>query len=104
MKEIDFYKQIKEILPCAYRIFKDEQVLPFSVYYLDESNDKYADNINFLKKGKYNLEVYSQIKNKKLETQIENLFLKNETTYKKTESFLEDEKMYEVLYEFEMEV
>ena len=49
-----------------------------------------------------NLELYTDSKDFALEQQVEQVLRTAEFTWNKTEDYLEDEEMYEVLYEMEV--
>ena len=49
-----------------------------------------------------NIELYSDIKDWDNEKKVEDILEKYGIAYQKTESYLESEKMYEVLYEMEV--
>ena len=50
------------------------------------------------------IELYSDSKDPALENRVEDVFDKNEIFYNKSEVWIESEKLYEILYTFEMEV
>ena len=98
-KIIELIKGICEAqcMPYAYDHFDSEQKLPFCAYHYVESNNFNADNKIALRKGQFNVELYTQKKTPALEKLFEDKFDEVNAPYRKYESFLNDEKMYEVL-------
>ena len=56
----------------------------------------------YFKVRQLDVELYTDVKNPALEERLEQLFDEAGIVYAKMESFLESEKMYEVLYETEV--
>lgn len=98
----DVANMIKEIgLPYTYYSFPEEQApnLPYLIFYYPNNNDMSADNINYVPISQLNIELYSNNKNFDLEEQVEAVLTNYGFYYSKTESYLNSEHMYEVLYE-----
>lgn len=93
-------------IPFAYDHFAEGESPepPFLCYLLPESNNFSADGKVYLKVTVVNLELYTDSKNPDTEKQIEDMLDKYSIYYKKTEVWIESEKLYEVLYTFETEV
>ena len=75
---------------------------PFLVWRIPESDNFAADGITYVKIDVLNIELYSDIKDWDNEKKVEDILEKYGIAYRKTESYLESEKMYEVLYEMEV--
>lgn len=105
MTEQEVYQMVKSIgFPVAYHHFEEGQSpdLPFLVYLYPESNNFSADGIVYQKITELDIELYTDKKNLNAEKKIETVLKKNGFFYNKTETYLDTEKMYEVLYEMEV--
>lgn len=58
-----------------------------------------ADNIVYASFPEVNVELYTDKKSPKLEKRIEKVFTDHEVFFLKSETWIESEHMYEVLYE-----
>ena len=98
---------IREIgLPFAYHHFAegDSPTPPFLIYLLPQSHHFGADGKVYHKIEEVRLEVYTDYKSVELEQKVETVLEKHGIFYAKSEVWIESEKLYEVLYTFEMEV
>lgn len=88
-------------LPYAYYSFPEKQApkLPYIVFYYPNSDDFSADNSNYVPISQLNIELYSKDKNFALEKSVEDVLKANEIFYDKSETYINSENMYEVLYE-----
>lgn len=105
MTEQEVYQMVKSIgFPVAYHHFEEGQSpdLPFLVYLYPESNNFSADGIVYQKITELDIELYTDKKDLNAEKKIETVLKKNGFFYSKTETYLDTEKMYEVLYEMEV--
>lgn len=93
-------------LPFAYHHYAEGEAIdpPFMVYLLPGSDNFSADGRVYYKKEEVNLELYTDKKDMSLEERIEEILDSHDIFYNKSETWIESEKLYEVLYEFEMEV
>ena len=93
-------------LPFAYHHFAEGESPdpPFLLYLYPESSNHGADNIVYAKGTTVYLELYTDLKDPQLETQIESTLEEYGIYWKKSEVWIESESLYEVLYSFEMEV
>ncbi|MBO6269287.1 MAG: hypothetical protein J6N19_09140 [Clostridium sp.] len=91
-------------LPFAYNQFDNDtpQVPPFICFLYDDSNDLKADNINYSKIRGLSIELYTNIKDFALEQLIEQTLTANELPYFRSETWLESEKMYMIVYDTEI--
>lgn len=87
-----------------YHHFETEDAIdpPFIVWYMLDSNNIKADGKVYCKSGRMNVELYTDQKDFDLEQRVEDIFDLYGIMYEKTESYLDDEMMYEVLYEMEV--
>lgn len=91
-------------LPNAYYQFPDStpQVLPFIVFYYEDSSDLYADCKNYQRITELTIEFYSETKDFFTEALIEDALATASLTYRKSEQFIDSEKMHETVYEMEV--
>jgi hypothetical protein len=59
----------------------------------------FADNVVWQKVDELNIELYTDKKDPDIESKIESILTAHELPYEKSEVWIEDEKMYEVLYQ-----
>ncbi|HEM4925445.1 TPA: hypothetical protein U1160_002115 [Streptococcus suis] len=92
-------------IPYAYHHFAESQSPkpPFAVYLLPNTNHFKADGKIHFKVSVVHLEIYTDKKDLLLERQVEQVLDRNDIIYEKSEVWIESEKLYEVLYLFEME-
>ena len=89
-------------VPFAYDHFAEGESPdpPFICYLLPQSDNFSADGKVYLKVSSVNIELYTDSK----ELDVEQMLDTHGIFYDKTEVWIESEKLYEVLYSFEMEV
>lgn len=100
-------KMLKDTgLPFAYDHFTEGEAVdpPFICYLLPGSHNFAADGKVYHKVSIVHLELYTDEKNPSLEQVVEDVLDSGEVFYDKTEVWIGSEKLYEVLYTFEMEV
>ena len=73
---------------------------PFMVYLFPKNKHFGADGVVFYKNTQIDLELYTDKKDLKLEEKIEEILDREEIYYEKSEVWIESERLYEVLYEF----
>ena len=98
---------LKEIgIPFAYSHFAEGESPepPFMCYLLPTSDNFSADGRVYHKLSSVHFEVYTDKKDRALENRVEDVFDKNNIFYNKSEVWINSEKLYEVIYSFEMEV
>lgn len=76
--------------------------LPYIVFYFPNDNSFVADSKVFQKIAHLNVELYTNEKDFDIEAQLEQVLDQNGFVYTRAESYLDSEKMYEVLYEMEV--
>ena len=93
-------------IPFAYDHFAegDSPDPPFLCYLLPGSHNFSADGKVYYKIGRVNLELYTDRKDPEVEQKLEDALDAASIFYNKTEVWIDSEKLYEVLYQFEMEV
>ena len=93
-------------IPFAYHHFAEGESPepPFICYLLPGSNNFSADGKVYYKINEVHIELYTDLKDLAVEQQLEDVLDEHGIFYNKFETWIESEKLYEVLYTFEMEV
>ena len=93
-------------LPFAYDHFAEGESPepPFICYLIPGSDNFAADGKVYVKINEFHIELYTDCKNPALENSVEAVIDSHSLFYNKSEVWIESEKLYEVLYTFEMEV
>ena len=93
-------------IPFAYHHFAEGESPepPFICYLLPGSNNFSADGKVYYKINEVHIELYTDLKDLAVEQQLEDVLDEQGIFYNKSETWIESEKLYEVLYTFEMEV
>ena len=93
-------------IPFAYSHFAEGESPepPFMCYLLPTSDNFSADGRVYHKLSSVHFEVYTDKKDRALENRVEDVFDKNNIFYNKSEVWINSEKLYEVIYSFELEV
>ena len=93
-------------IPFAYHHFAEGESPepPFICYLLPGSNNFSADGKVYYKINEVHIELYTDLKDLAVEQQSEEVLDEHGIFYNKSETWIESEKLYEVLYTFEMEV
>ena len=93
-------------MPYAYDHFAEGESPdpPFVCYLLPGSDNFSADGKVYYKINEVHIELYTDLKNPDLEQKLEDILDEASIFYNKTEVWIDSEKLYEVLYTFEMEV
>ena len=97
---------IKEMgIPFAYDHFAEGESPdpPFICYLLPGSDNFAADGRVYLKVNEVHIELYTDLKDLSVEQKVESVLDSHGIFYDRLETWIESEKMYEVLYSFEME-
>lgn len=105
MTEKEVYQMVKSVgLPAAYHHFEEGKSPdpPFLVYFYPGTNNFSADGTVYQGVNQLDIELYTDIKDLEAEKSVEAVLKKHGFFYEKTETYLESEKMYEVLFETEV--
>jgi hypothetical protein len=89
-------------VPVARNAFLKQQAPPYIVYVFSHSDNFTADSKVYLKRDNYQIELYTEKKDIALEDKLEGIFDEYGLVYDKTETYLESEKLIEVLYEIQL--
>ena len=92
-------------IPFAYDHFAESEAPepPFICYLLPDSDNFSADGRVYYKINEIHIELYTDCKDLSAEQKVEAVLDGYGIFYEKTEVWIESEKLYEVLYSFEME-
>ena len=92
-------------IPFAYDHFAEGEALepPFICFLLPGTDNFSADGIVYFKINEVHIELYTDVKSPVIENKVEAVLDKHGIFYNKTETWIEDEKLYEVLFSFELE-
>ena len=90
--------------PFAYDHFAEGEAVdpPFITFLIPASGNFSADGAVYLKVDVVHIELYTDEKNPVTEERVESVLDRHGVFYDKTEVWIESEKLYEVLYSFEM--
>ncbi|MDO5018814.1 MAG: hypothetical protein Q4E02_05880 [Lagierella massiliensis] len=93
-------------LPYAYSHFAkgESPKPPFLVYLFPKNRHFGADGVVYYKNTEVDLEVYTDKKDLALERKIEGILDREQIYYEKSEVWIESERLYEVLYEFTIDL
>ena len=103
------YEEVDQLMdsigiPCAYRSFpkSTDKSTPYLDYYYEGYDDFFADNKNYQKIAELRIELYTDAKDEDSEAQVEEVLDQAEITYAKEEIYIEDEELFEIIYESEV--
>lgn len=84
---------------CYYQFTNNTKIAPpFVAYYYNGSEDLIADNINYCKVNGLIIELYTDNKDFALEQIIETKLKENDLAFTRVENYLDDQRMYMVVY------
>lgn len=98
-------EMLQEIkIPFAYDHFAEGESPepPFVCYLISGSNNFAADGRVYFKLNEVRIELYTDFKDLDLESRVEDVLDRHEIFYNKSETWIQSEKLYEVMYVFEM--
>jgi hypothetical protein len=89
------------VLPVAYDHFAEGESPdpPFICFLFPGSDNLFADDAVFQKIDELSIELYTDRKDPEMETRIEGILAAHELPFEKSEVWIADERMYEVLYQ-----
>lgn len=103
------YDEVKTLMdsigfPTAYLQWPIGNVppLPYTLFYYPSSNNIAADDNVYTNVQRLNIELYTSNKSFIAEKAVEDVLNANHIVWEKSESYLDSEHMYEVLYETEI--
>ena len=91
-------------LPFAYDHFAEGESPdpPFLLFLFPSSDNFAADGKVYFKINELHFELYTDEKNPEIEAQVETVFDRHGLFYDKSEVWIAEERLYEVLYEMEV--
>lgn len=95
---------IKETgIPFAYDHFAEGESPepPFICYLIPGSDNFAADGGVYFKMNEVRIELYTDTKDLSVEQQLEDVLDAHEIFYNKSETWIDSEKLYEVIYQFQ---
>ena len=101
----DITNMLKEAgLPLAYDHFAEGESPepPFLIFLFPGSDNMFADNGVYFKISQLNMELYTNKKDPELEEKLEDILTAHEIPWEKSEVWIDSEKMYEVMFSFEI--
>lgn len=104
MNEAEIKEMLDQIeIPYRFHHFEANEAIepPFMVC-VKRKRPFAADGMSYIKITELDIELYTDSEDGCLEDQVEQTLNAKGIRYKKTEGYLEDENMYEVLYETEV--
>ncbi|GIO63578.1 hypothetical protein [Paenibacillus cineris] len=103
MTQAELYSALKSLgMPVAYSSFASAVTAPFITYQFAYSNDMMADNMNYLDIGNFQVELYTIKKDLASEKLVKDKLKELELPYSMTEAWLDDEKLYQIIYEVQL--
>lgn len=100
---VEMLQELK--IPFAYDHFAEGESPepPFICYLIPGSDNFAADGKVYFKMNEVRIEMYTDFKDLDLESRVEGVLDGHEIFYNKSETWIQSEKLYEVMYSFEME-
>jgi hypothetical protein len=103
MTQAELLQALKSIgYPVAYGSFSSPVTPPFIVYKFAYSNDMMADNINYVAIDDFQVELYTEKKDLAAEKKVQDKLKELGLPYRKFETYLDEEKVYQILYEVQL--
>lgn len=105
------YKEVKTLIqtlanslsvPFAYYHFEQKTSPPFLIFKYDDSDDLYADDVNYQKIRPLTIVFCTDEKDFAKEETIESFFTNNGMSYSKSESYIDDSEMWQINYDTEV--
>ena len=92
-------------IPFAYDHFAEGESPepPFICYLLPASDNFAADGTVYFPITEIDIELYTDKKDPEIEKRLEDQLIQSGIFFEKTETWIDSEKLYEVLYSFEQE-
>jgi hypothetical protein len=103
MTQAELYQALKSIgYPVAYGSFSSPVTPPFITYQFANSNDFVADNSNYVEISNFQVELYTAKKDLAAEQKMQDKLKELGLPYRKFETFLDTENLYQTLYEIQI--
>lgn len=85
--------------PVAYHQFKTPPAPPYLIYLLTGTDNMGADNRVYHQDPSYQVELYTLVKDPAAEQEVETLLDSQDVYWEKSETYIQSEKLYQVVYE-----
>ena len=103
MTQADLFAALKSLgLPVAYGEFTQSTSPPFITYQFYNNDDLFADNQNYVAVDNFQVELYTTKKDLAKEKLVQDKLKELNLPYSKSETYLESEKMRQVVYEIQL--
>jgi len=103
MTQADLFTALKATgYPVAYSHFKTAANPPYIVYLFAYSSDMIADNVNYHEISNFQVELYTATKDLTAEAKVQAALRTLELPYGKSETWLENEELFQILYEVQI--
>ena len=103
MTQAELFQALKSLgMPVAYGAFTVPTEPPFITYQFTFSNDLIADNINAVEISNFDVELYTATKDLAREKLVQDKLKELGLPYRKTETWINDEKMHQIIYEIQL--
>lgn len=106
MTNEEVFKMVESVgFPAAYHHFNEDNPVPnppFLVFQYPGSDNFSADGVVYQGINQLDIELYTDKKDLEAEKRLEAVLNEHGFFYEKTETYLETERMFEVLYEMEV--
>jgi hypothetical protein len=103
MTQTELFQALKSIgFPVAYGEFSSPVTPPFITYQFAYSNDMMADNVNYIAIDNFQVELYTAKKDLTAEQKVQNKLKELGLPYRKFETWIDAEKVYQILYEIQI--
>lgn len=99
MTQAEVFTMLEKMnIPVAYDHFQTTQKLPFMAFLYPESDNTFADGKVYYKSKILHIELYTEKKDTALEKKLETILDDSGIAYQSSESWIDEDKMYEILY------
>ncbi|OJF16921.1 MAG: hypothetical protein A6D91_08945 [Bacillaceae bacterium G1] len=103
MTQAELYQALKSLgIPVAYGSFSTPVTPPFITYQFAYSSDLIADNQNYVDISNFQVELYTAKKDLAAEKLVQDKLKELGLPYAKTEAWIEEEKLYQIIYEVQL--
>lgn len=85
-------------IPSAYAFFREPQDPPYIIFQVSYSSNFDADDRVYAKRDRYSVILYTSKKEPETEEAVENALDNGGFLYDKTESFMDSEELFQIVY------
>lgn len=103
MTQPELYQALESIgYPVAYSHFNNEVTPPYLICAFAYDSDLKADNINYVEISNFQVELYTDKKDLVAEKKVQDKFKELSLPYSKSETYLDSEKLFQVVYQIQL--